>query len=710
MIGWEETGAGIRVFDGDNSSISVGAADLDVSAPGRDIRRPVEATLDVRSNELRFPVAVVYVSDLARDQRYEIGNETDPLQLPDGEYVVDVDAPIKTYLHASGSVTIRKTAEFEQVVVTFPEKRQVTLGFRSRHEKPDGVIDVPRIPSGVATALSHMHASHKTTGPDRSYPTLRGHPPLIRPADSASVPDAILDATPDTDIELVVPDDLANLFVLAPLAHYLQATVRVEPCERPVLLAPSVGIERSFEPMPGLERDATRVLRKVFFMDCLVRNAGPYGTNLAEKSLLDTLELDAARLYEADPDERLGTYLSIPHAAIEQRLPDWHLSTYVDPVPGHVDTLPFLLANLSLIYTPETSELEGSELVERSLGDFYRSDRPGSECSRPDPELDPRSAFAGTTRRQSSGKVATVEIVKPELRNSRIHGWLASGTPIDVFKSTPEAYRNRLDYLGRESDTTRITVVSNDDEMYDEHVDVEAIYRDRAEDLPIDVEVYDRLSTVDLATVFESERDFVHYIGHCERDGLRCPDGFLSATNLSECNAQTFFLNACGSYYEGLELVEQGAVAGAITFSQVLNEHAVTVGSAFARLMIHGFSIERALQLARRRIMMGKDYAVVGDGTHVLTQSKNRLPATATLESIGRDQYLLTYDQFSAPDVGGYYYPYVGDNEYSYLCGNESEYALDATEVQEFLRRAEMPVIYEGDFYWSDELWETLVG
>jgi hypothetical protein len=679
MIGWEVTGSGARVFDGDNSSIPLSGADLELSPSDAGLDRPVEETVECVASELRLPVAVVYVSSRTEQKQYELGNDTEPLELPAGEYVVDVDAPIKTYLEVQGPLSIRKTAEFEEVVVTFPERERFLVGFRSRHEKPAGVVDAPATPEGIATALSHLHSSHKTTGPERSYPTLRGHPPLIRRSETVAVPDHVVEATPETGIELVVPDELTELFVMAPLAHYLQATVRVEDRETPLLRAPAVGVERTFDPLPSLEREATRLLRKAFFLDCLVRNVGPYGTNLAEESLLATLELDAGALYEATPAQRLETYLSVPYEAIEQRLPDWHLSTYVEPTPEHAETLPFLLDSLSLVYTPETSQLEGSELVERSLSDFYRS---------------------------GAGEVATVDIVKPKLRRSRIHGWLAEGTPIDVFKSTPAAYRNRLEYLGEESDTTRIAVVLNDDEMYGEHVDVEDVYRTRSEKLPIEVEVYEHLPVKELATLFEEGRDFLHYIGHCEEQGLRCQDGFLSASSLAECNTQTFFLNACGSYYEGIELVERGAVAGAITFSQVLNEHAVKVGSAFARLMIHGFSIERALQLARRRIMMGKDYAVVGDGTHVLTQSENRLPATATLEALGDDQFLLTYDQFSTRDTGGYYHPYVGDNEYSYLCGNESEFALDETEVREFLQRAAMPIVYDGNFVWSDELEE----
>jgi len=209
--------------------------------------------------------------------------------------------------------------------------------------------------------------------------------------------------------------------------------------------------------------------------------------------------------------------------------------------------------------------------------------------------------------------------------------------------------------------------------------------------------------------VFESDYDFVHYIGHCETDGLRCPDGYLSAADLDGVGAAVFFLNACGSFHEGMELVERGAVAGAITFSQVLNDHAVKVGSTFARLLVNGFGIERAMRLARRRIMMGKDYAVVGDGTHRLTRTENRLPASAVLQELDPGSFLLTYDQFTATDAGAYYHPYVGDDDYAYLCGNESEFALDRQEVLEFLGRAEMPVVYDGDVYWSDRLRERLV-
>jgi len=689
MIEWEVTETGLRILDANKSELAVTAREIAVSGSDAQLPRPVDETLACAAEELRFPVAVVFVSSVTGDRRHELANETGPLELPEGEYVVDVDAEIKTYLLFEGPATIRKTEDFEEVVVSFPDRREFVAGFRSRHERPAHTITTPATPDGLAATLSHLSAAHKTSTPDRTYPSLRGHPPLVETGDELDVPADVAARAPETGIELVAPPSLDHLFVLAPLAYYLQAAVTIEDRMAPLLRAPDAGVERELDPLPQLERSAARLLRKTFFLDSIVRNAGPFGTTLAEASILDALGLDDERLYAASPDDRLATYLDVPVSAIEHRLPDWHLTMYVAPEPQHVETLPFLLDRLALIARPKTSELQGGELVERTLDDFYRAPSTGP------------------------GAVASVDVVKPELRGGRNHGWLADGVPIDVFKSTPAAYHNRLAFLERDRYERGITVVLNDPDMGSEHADVEEIYRRRAREYPIDLSVERCLGVADLASVFESPTDFVHYIGHCEEDGLRCPDGSLSAATLDAVESETFFLNACGSFHEGMELVERGAVAGAVTFSGVLNEHAVRVGSAFARLLMHGFCIERALRLARRRIMMGKDYAVVGDGTHTLSQNESLLPTRVTLERVDGpddDRFLLTYDQYTTKTTGAHYHPYVEGNDYAYLCGNESEFLLDRGEVVDFLRRSEVPVIYDGDFYWSDRLYRELEG
>jgi len=676
MIEWEETDGGLYVVDADNAELRVSIDGSVVGSRHGSVPRPVDETVVARASEIRLPHAVVYAFPLGDDRQYELDPTGGTLSLPPGEYVVDVDTEIKTYVRFTGRATLERTADFDSVVVSFPEPRRAVLGFRSRHELPADTITVPRTPAGLATAITHAACAHKTDGPDRSYPTLRGHPPLLEFGEDREVPERVRAETPDTGIELHVPPEWSTLVVTAPLAYYLGATVRTGDVEAPTLAVPELGRKRTLSPMPDLEREVERLLRKVFFLDCLVRNAGPYGTTLAEYSLLGALEVDAAALYAASPDERLAAYLEVPHAAVEHRLPAWHLSTYLEPTGESLETLPFLLDRLSLVFTPRTSELEAEELVERSLEDFYRG----------------------------PGDVASVEVLKPELRAGRAHGWLAEGVPIDVFKATPTAFRNRFRYLERASDGTSICVVVNDSGMATELTDVARTCRERASDLSIDVTVEESLTTAELARTFETDHDFLHYIGHCEEDGLRCPDGYLSTASLSESAVQTFFLNACGSFYEGLDLVEMGSVAGAVTLSQVLDDHALKVGTTFAKLLVYGFSIERALEIARRRIMMGKDYTVVGDGTHSLVQGEHRLPPTAWIDRLEEGGYSLSLSCYSTSVAGCYYVPHVEENEYAYLCGTDSVFTLDENELEAFLEGTEMPAVYDGDVYWSTEL------
>lgn len=686
MIEWEHRDDRLRVVDADNAELSVRGDDLAVEGSGADVDRPVDGTVVATAGEFRFPHTVVYASSLTCDRQYELDPGGEPLSLPPDEYVVDVDTGIKTYLQFAGPATIRKTDGFDSVVVSFPERRRVTLGFRSRQESPVGTITVPPEPAALATAITHSRSAHKTDGPDRSYPTLRGHPPLFVPGEELSLPDRVRTEPTETGIELVVPPAYDPLFVVAPLAYYLGASVRTATGATPTLRVPKLGLERRLSPMPDLEDDVARLLRGVFGLDCLVRNAGPYGTRLAETDLLEAHDLDAETLYEASPARRLVTYLEQPLESITARLPDWHLSTYVAPGPASVESLPFLLDRLSLVFTPRASRLAGEELVDRALTDHYRGRQPGA------------------------GRVPSVDVVDPDLRTGRVHGWLADGVPIDVFKASTAAYHNRFTYLERTTDATSICAVLNEPEMAAEHRDVVSTCRERACERSIDLTVEESLDTATLARVFESEPgyDFVHYVGHCETDGLRCPDGYLSASSLETCTAQTFFLNACGSFYEGLELVEKGSVAGAVTVAPVLDDHALTVGSTFAKLLVHGFSIERALALARRRIVMGKDYAVVGDGTHALTQGDSRLPVTGHVERLGADRFELTLECYAAGTTGEYYVPHVGPNRDAYLCGTPSQFTLDRDELVAFLEETTLPVVYDGDLYWSTALSATV--
>ena len=680
MIAWEVVNGELRVVDADNAEIRIRGEGLVVDGAGSDVGRPIDDSVAVNAHELRFPDAVVYAFSLEGERRYALEPDGDPFTLPEGEFVLDVDADIKTFVRLSGPATVERADERLEVVVSTPDRRRAILGFRSLADSPTGSITTPPTPDGLAAAITHLAAAHETVGPERSYPTLRDHPPLLEVDDDLDVPADVRADTPDTGVELLVPPEFESVFVSAPLAYYLGASVRTADCEPFTISLPSIGLEHT--PPTSLERAVERLLRKVFFLDCLVRNAGPYGTMLAESTILDALELSPHDLYAATPAERLATYLEIPHAAIGHRLPDWHLATYVSPDPSTVDVLPFLLDRLSLIFSPQTSELEGRELIERSLEEFYRT---------------------------GARNVASVDVLKPELREGLAHAWLADGVPIDVFTTTPDAYYNRLGYLEQPSDATSVCVVLNDPEMAAEYASVAAACRERAAELSIDLTIEESLGTASLARLFETEYDFVHYIGHCEATGLRCPDGHLSTSSIERSRVRTFFLNACGSFYEGRGLVEKGSVAGAVTLAPVLDDHALTVGSTFAKLLVHGFSVERALELARRRIMMGKDYTVVGDGTYSLTRSGHRPSTTAGVEPLEDGRFALTLECYSTWSTGAYYVPSVADNRHAYLCGTESTFVVDRSELVTYLERTELPVVYDGDLSWSTEVRDRLV-
>jgi hypothetical protein len=584
------------------------------------------------------------------------------------------------------------TAAGRRATVLFEGPTSVTVGFREPTPDPP-TVTVPPTPSGVATAITHAASALRTTGPGRSHPGQRNHPPLVAFGDR-DVPAAVRRATPETGIELRLPASLSACCVAAPLSFYLGATVRVDGRRTTPVLRASSGLRREFPDDDAAFADAAAtLLRRVFLLDCLVRDRP--AERLSGRGLLDRVNLDADRLRALCPSERLTAYLGAPLERLDAELPAWPLATYVDGDRRTVRCLPHLLDRLSLVYPAEASELDGNSLLCRALDGFYRGE--GAERSRPHPV---RRLTDRGPRRRSAGDVATFDRLDPELRNARLHGWLAEGIPIEAFKPTPRAYRNRLENSGEAS--IEIAVVSNDPEMDDERA-VADIYRDRAAGLPVDVSVHGALTCGGLADLLATPYDFVHYIGHCEHDGLRCRDGYLDAGALDAIRARTFFLNACGSYRQGQRLIEGGSVAGAVTLTTVLDQQAVTVGTAFARLLIHGAGFERALSLARQQILMGSDYAVVGDGTYALVPATDA--AMLHVDPV-EDGFEVAHEMLSSGTPGrSHPSPFdTGDH----LHGGRPRETLDRITLVELLRNRTLPVCYADRLRWSTELADEL--
>jgi len=684
MSTWGVTYAGTQPSDSKGEFEDAMAAGL--PALCAQLNRPVETTRDAiprdidecftgEADRLTVPCTDVTVTALDLDAQYRV---TTPTELPDGEYLLRCrgsaassgSSPI-SYVRFPGPASVKPDGD--RYVVSFWQTTAVTVGGSAGDRTGVGSITIEPTPAGLATGLTHLSAAHHTTAPVRSHPSFREHPPLLEIGSETSVPSAVATGTPETGIEFQVPADLDKLFVAAPLAYYLGATVRVTDCESPILRVEDRSIRHEFDGLPGFQHQCAQLLRRAFFLDCQARRVAPDKTCRDE---LDQLPIDLESLCQLGPAGRLEQCLSLSARDLDPLLPDWHLSTYAKPTTDRISCLPYLLDRLSLVYLPRATELDRDELLDQTLSDAYPTR--GQPCS--------------------SG------VLKPELQAGQLHAWLAPGTPIDAFKPVPQAYRNRSKYQRRESDCLQVSVVLNDDRMCHEHETVSDIYEERAADLPIDVTIQSCLDRSTLADVFEANNDFVHYIGHCDEGGLRCPDGNLDTADIEESNTRTFFLNACGSYEQGLSLVERGSIAGGVTFKKVLDKQAAKVGTAFARLLVHGFSIERALQLARCRIMMGKDYAVVGDGTYALLPSPKQ-PAVVRVRE-AETGYDVRCEMLTAQSNGDRYdLPFDGCE---ILNGDSLETTVPAGELKAVLGSMSLPVIYGGDFHWSEELVATL--
>lgn len=707
----ERTGDGFRAIDSTKNTVEVGAEGWEPVSEAPSVEtvlsssafdpETVDETVSGRVERLELPSVYLVAADLDNGHRRDFGGFEGTERLAAGARLFQFSATVRVFLRTDAPVTLtrREPGDYE---LSFDEPTTVSLGFYSTVDAPGSSIVVPPTPDGVADALSLAPATTADTTPDRTWPTKRSRPPSITVGEKRRLPAALRERRPDTGIEIVVPPDLRYLFTAASLGHYLGATFRTEPDARPRLLFD--GEEEPLGTLPAFQRRTASLLRRVFSLDCVARGAGPHGGQLAVADTFDTLGLDAARLYEAPMAERLRTYLDTPFDAVADRFPEWHLGMYVDPTYDHVETLPHLLSNLSQLFLPSATSLDKREFLERTMSDGFGGP--------------PQATADGDTSYRVRREVSSVDLVDPDLCPARTHGWLADDVPIDVFKTLPEAYENRSRYRGEEDtpmsvaavvvdrDMPLLTVDDADDAaMRDEHTAAVDHYRERASHLNAEVQIEENVSTAELARIFEAGHDLVHYIGHRDDDGLECADGALSTESLSESNARTFFLNACGSYPEGKRLVQKGSVAGGVTFERVADNEAAEVGTAFARMMMYGFSMERAVDKARKQLPTPKDYAVVGDGTYVLTQNDALVPPSAWVSEKESGYRLAVSNR--GPRLSGGEVTGSLDRDYA-LIGQVRQFELSRDELLEYTEVIESPIVYQCDMYWPSELRESL--
>ena len=658
---------------------------------------PVDASVTVETASVEIPRVAVVETRCGDGTLLTRG---DSYTMPAGTYHVGIDpAPTKLYLAFDAGFTVSTTERTTRIDLDAPV--EVTLGFRSLHQVPAGTIETPTDPESLMAAVSLLGSALQTTSPERSFPTLRGHPPLIEPGDELRVPDRI--EPPDSGVRIVVPPTYEHLYPVVSLAYYFAADV--VPGDAPRI----EGDGWSYPLEPDFERRTAEVLRQSFHFDCLARTEGFYPVDLHEREATD-IDLDWGRLYDLPLAERLGEYLAVPFERVEPELPQWTLTTDVRPDPDNVEMLPFVAGELSVVRSPETATpvtaSEGGAVglfrgagadstpVSASLGP--------EEFVRGGAGVEPvRGADASTDR----GAVpADADFVQPESVDTVEHAWVGEGVPLDANKATLDAYHRRLEAGQVEQSRISVLVVCNDEQMREEG-EVADLYglRDMVQ---FDIEVRHDLTRAEMRDVLQSDVDFLHYVGHVDHRGMQCTDDYLDLTDEDlDVGISAFLLNACQSYRQGEALVHRGSRGGIVTLSDVANSPATQLGRIIARLMNGGFNLRTALNVAKRELITGHQYIVVGDGGATICQSQSGAAAVIEVRHEGPPWDLSVKAYPNGPyGSGTLTMPTIASvSSNHYVPGDIDLCDVTESQLKNFLDLEVVPVFTETGLVWSDE-------
>jgi len=578
-------GWSLRVRDTAESEQFALRADREVTpepASVDEFAMPVDAAVAVDAGELHFPVfrPAVFLRDGEVVHRTE--DDASSEWLDADTYEVDASPPgAKTYVKVCDAA-VRARFEDDHTVLDVDPAARLVVGVRSHHEQPAGTVTTTEDPRDVMAAVSTFGSALKTHSPDRSWPTLRGHPPALELGSSLDVPDVA--EPPETGVTIEVPPEYGPIFTVAPLAYYLGATV--EPGPEPRLRA--AGTTREFDP-DALASEVADCLEHCFVLDGVVRTVGvyPFRHEQAE-TLEERVELEYEALFDLPLDERTAAYLDVPRSATED-LVGWHLTADVAPEPRYAGALPYLVDELAAIRSPPPE--------------------PTPAARSPDPD-----ALARTGRTTTA---SPADVVVPEPVGTPGHAWIGEGFAVDAANPTVGSFRRGFEWPHEGDGTLDVHVVYNDERIdapdelaYDNHPTAET-----------NVRVSRSLTTVELQEALLEETDFLHFVGHVTERGMVCPDGELDVRTLPTTGVGAFFLNGCRSYEQGFALLTAGAAGGIVTVDDVEDENAGRVGQQATMLLDTGISLYGVLDVLGRTGTDTSRYTLLGDPTLTLHRS-----------------------------------------------------------------------------------------
>lgn len=674
-----------RTEDGFRIRDTIENASLDV-ATGRPVdptdadtarfRFPLDEAVTVLATELEFAATFGVFVRRPDGTLLETGMFERTVDLEPATYEIETTYQgFRLYLFVEGS-TVRTVDGPTTTTLAFDRPTTVTLGVRSNHERPAGVVTTARDPRELMRAISTFGSALKTFSPERSWPTLRGHPPELAVRGQTAIPDDL--EPPDTGITLQIPPSYSAVYMATPVAYYLGATL--QPGLDPRLDAAGSTYELDESSLAG---DIHDLLRHCFLLDCVVRTVGLYPMGLTEGTVLeDRVTLDHETLYDLPLDERTARYLDVPLETTRD-LFEWTHVADVDPVPLNAEALPYLAFRLAAIRSPAESGR-----ITDPAGTPPRDET--SRASAPDT----REFLPNNSQRDRA------ECVAPAPFEGQHHLWVADGIPVDGVKPTLGSFLRSANATPSD-ESIEMHVVYGDDSA-GTHTPPEPSRCD------VEVTVHEEPTTRELQDLLRSDVDFLYYVGEATDAGLSCLDGALDVRTLPRTGVSSFFFDGTGTYREGLALVRVGGVGGIVALDDY--DRGGQFGPQVAALLDHGFSLSGTMAILSR--LAGTDaFAVVGDGDHQL-----RNPATVpTLYEPGTR---TRTGSNSTPDTGSRTLTATCFATLSHRIGSIIEFAngtpagpsligvhprtMPADEFVAFSERLEAPILADGDLHWPE--------
>lgn len=636
---------------------------------------PTDSTYSIETSSLHLDTMVTVFVRSSSGQMVDRIRSHQRRELPRGSYYLEISATVKVYFHIEGPITFDAGAD--HLDIELDSIRTVEIGARSYHQHPAGIIETTTDPEDLMEAISAFSSSLKTTRPEMSYPTLRGHPPLLEIGDELSIPEVI--DPKDTGITIEVPPQPRMIYPAASLAYYFGADLR--PGEPPRIVIDD-GFSYPLVTERWFEDEVAMVLKQVLLLDSVVRTEGIFANDLYERTLVEPhLEEDLETLYDLPLKNRIEEYLTVDFDDIEDAVPRWVMTAYVPPTAEGVETLPYLVNELAIIRNPRGTRLDAPK-ARSSLGVPTGSDR----------------AFLNDGNRVRL-------LVRPELFDDSVeHVWFGDHVPIGATKGTIEAFEKKLSRPTK-GPTLTIAVVSNDSGLVQEPDVLEETYRGRG-DIDYEIDTYVQTTTAELRKILEKPYDFLHYIGETSSTGIHAIDGTIDMNSIDDVAVEAFFVDADHSFEEALALAKNGAIGGIGTVGTVNQDRALQVGRAIARLLNVGFSIRGAIDIIREELNGGDQYIVVGDGSVDITQSEAGHTFIVDVLERDSDEYSVALEASPAGifRVGSSYTPHFKDSDLDFLAPGMTNirYTMTKTELDDVMTWGYGPLRINGELHWNN--------